>query len=333
MGWVCFLRYLLNINFPKKENQPRCLLKSGSAQKPRGHWYLTRSVLFGPGVTRKSHQINFQMKRSSSIEPPPQEYRTRPPSPLQNGGYATAMNTPTTPLTPLKVLIACEYSGAERDAFTALGHDATSCDLLPSQTPGKHHQGDLREIIDQNWDLLIAHPPCTYMTVAGIHWNRRAEHKRGRDEINGKTWGERQTEEAVDFVRFLLSQEHIPKICLENPVSVISSRVRKPDQIVQPWQYGHPESKATCLWLKGLPPLQPTNIVAPPAWRCCQSRVPPEGVCVVCLGVKRPKPLWANMTPSGQNRLGPSADRWKVRSTTYAGIAAAMAQQWGGLVV
>lgn len=234
----------------------------------------------------------------------------------------------------MNVLIGCEYSGEEREAFAALGHYAVSCDFLPTDRPGHHYQGDVRDILKFNWDLFIVHPTCTFMTVAGIHWNRNPNHKRGQDEINGLTWGERETAASLDFVRFCLGQSHIPKICLENPVSIISTHVRKPDQIVQPWQHGHTESKATCYWLKGLPLLTPTKIMAPPAWRCCNLKLDVETVgmrgCPNCNGSKTPKPLWDNMTPSGQNKLGPSPDRWKIRSTTYSGIAKAMAAQWGG---
>ena len=198
---------------------------------------------------------------------------------------------------PLRVLVACEYSGAVRDAFRALGHHAVSCDLLPSDVPGPHYQGDVSVILDAGWDLMIAHPPCTYLSVSGMHWTTRGL----RDP--------QLTEDALNFVRLLI-EAPIGRIAVENPVSVISSRVRKPDQIIQPWQYGHDASKSTCLWLKGLPLLTPTQIVEP---RMVDGR-------------KR----WGNQTDSGQNRLGPSDDRWKIRSETFSGIAQAMAEQWGG---
>lgn len=198
----------------------------------------------------------------------------------------------------MRVLIACEYSGAVRDAFRAAGHDAMSCDLLPSEIPGPHYQGDVRDVLGDGWDLMVAHPPCTYLSVSGMHWTRRGL----RDP--------QLTEDALDFVRLLLAAP-IPRIAVENPVSIISTRIRKPDQIVQPWQYGHDASKTTCLWLKNLPALQPTQIVEPR----------------IVNGRKR----WANQTDGGQNRLSPSPDRWKRRSATYAGIAAAMAAQWGCL--
>lgn len=195
----------------------------------------------------------------------------------------------------MRVLVACEFSGIVREAFQAYGHDAVSCDLLPSEIPGPHLQQDVREVLGAGWDLMIAHPPCTHLAVSGARWFR-----------------EKQAEQlaALDFVRQLLGAP-IPRIALENPVSIISSRVRKPDQIIQPHQFGHDASKTTCLWLKNLPLLQPTVHVAP-RW----------------VNGRR---IWGNQTPSGQNKLGPSPDRWKERSKTYPGIAHAMAQQWGGV--
>ena len=170
-----------------------------------------------------------------------------------------------------------------------------SCDLLPSQTPGPHYQGDVRDILNCGWDLMVAHPPCTYLSVSGMHWTTRGL----RDP--------QLTEDALAFVRELLGAP-IHHIALENPVSVISSRIRKPDQIIQPWWFGEDASKKTCLWLHNLPPLIPTQYV------------PPRMV--------GNKARWANQTDSGQNRLGPSVDRWKIRSSTYPGIAKAMAKQW-----
>ena len=193
----------------------------------------------------------------------------------------------------MKVLIACEYSGIVRDAFISLGHDAMSCDLLPTEQPGPHYQGDVFDIIGDGWDLMIAHPPCTYLSSSGLHWNGRVP---GRAEL---------TEEALEFVRRLLDAP-IPKIALENPVGCISSRIRKPDQIIQPWHFGDDASKKTCLWLKNLPLLRETN------------RLPGNNL------TRR-----ANQTASGQNKLGPSPDRQKIRSKTYQGIADAMAAQWG----
>lgn len=198
----------------------------------------------------------------------------------------------------MRVLVACEYSGRVRDAFRALGHEAISCDLLPTDAPGPHYQGDVFDIINDSWDLMIAHPPCTYLSVSGMHWTTRGL----RDP--------KLTEDALDFVKKLLDAP-IKHIALENPISVISSRIRKPDQIITPYQFGHDASKKTCLWLKNLPLLTPTNIVEPR----------------IINGKKR----WGNQTDSGQNKLAPSADRWKIRSETYLGIAEAMAQQWSNV--
>lgn len=185
----------------------------------------------------------------------------------------------------MKVLVACEYSGAVRDAFAAKGHYAMSCDLLPSETAGPHYQGDIRDILFNTWDLMIAHPPCTHLSVSGARWFK--------DKLPEQA-------EALDFVRLLL-EAPIARIALENPISIISSRIRKPDQIIQPWQYGHGETKATCLWLKGLPPLVPTDVV--------------EG------------------REARVHKMPPSPDRWKERSRTFTGIAAAMADQWGAAII
>src|SRR5688572_3109106 len=181
----------------------------------------------------------------------------------------------------MTVLVACEFSGIVREAFKEKGHDAWSCDLLPTDIEGQHIQGDVLEVLDKGWDLMIAHPPCTHLAVSGARW-----FKNKKDEQI----------EALKFVSKLL-EAPIPKIALENPVSIISSRIRKPDQVIQPWQFGHGETKATCLWLKNLPKLQPTHIV--------------EG--------RQPR---VHMMP-------PSPNRWKERSRTYQGIAEAMAEQWG----
>jgi hypothetical protein len=195
----------------------------------------------------------------------------------------------------LKVLVACEYSGVVRDAFLARGHDAISCDLLPTESDGPHYQGDVFDIINDGWDLMIAHPPCTYLSVSGMHWTTRGL----RDP--------QLTKDALDFVRRLMAAP-IKQIAIENPVSVISSRIRKPNQIIAPYQFGHDASKKTCLWLQDLPPLRPTQMVEPR----------------IVNGRKR----WGNQTDSGQNKLPPSKDRWKIRSATYQGIAEAMASQW-----
>jgi len=217
----------------------------------------------------------------------------------------------------VRVLVACEFSGAVRDAFAALGHDAWSCDLLPAETPGQHIEGDVAAVLGDGWDLMVAHPPCTYLCVSGLHWNTR---RPGRAAL---------TEAALDFVRLLLDAP-IPKIALENPVGCISTRIRPPTQTVQPWQFGHDASKATCLWLKNLPPLTPTEIV-PGVLYCCGLRLE-DGVgkygCPNCHGEKGARPRWGNQTPGGQNKLGPSPDRWKLRSLTYPGLARAMAEQW-----
>jgi hypothetical protein len=216
----------------------------------------------------------------------------------------------------LKVLIACEYSGRVRAAFEKLGHDAISVDFLPSEQPGNHYQGDVFDVINDGFDLMIAHPPCTYLAVSGLHWNGRVE---GRAE---------KTEEALLFVSKLMSAP-IPMIAIENPVSCISSRIRKPDQIIQPWMFGEDASKATCIWLKGLPLMKPTNIVKGKLY-CCGLPVPNDDkyACPYCEGTKKAKRIYGNQTPSGQNKLGPSNDRWKERSRTYQGIADAMAEQW-----
>ena len=198
-----------------------------------------------------------------------------------------------------RILVACEYSGRVRDAFTALGHYALSCDFEPAETPGLHYQGDVMNVLHDGWDLMVAHPPCTYLSSSGLHWNKRRPERA------------QQTEDALEFVRALLAAP-VAHIALENPIGCISSRIRKPDQTIQPWQYGHDASKATCLWLKNLPLLRATGTVEPR----------------LVDGKKR----WANQTDSGQNRLPPSADRWKLRSTTYQGIADAMAAQWGALL-
>ena len=181
----------------------------------------------------------------------------------------------------MRVLVACEFSATVRDAYTRAGHHAMSCDLLPSDTPGEHYQGNVLDVMNADtWDLMIAHPPCTHLAVSGARWFKEKQAEQGA---------------ALQFVRDLMAAP-IERICIENPVSVISSRIRKPDQIIQPWQFGHGEVKATCLWLKGLPKLVPTNVV--------------EGRHPAC---------WL---------ASPGPDRWKIRSRTYQGIADAMATQW-----
>jgi hypothetical protein len=218
----------------------------------------------------------------------------------------------------VKVLIACEYSGRVRDAFLANGHDAMSCDLLPTDVPGPHYQGDVFDLDLSQYDLMIAHPPCTYLSVSGMHWTTRGL----RDP--------QLTEDALAFAQRLMDAP-IQRIAIENQISVISSRIRKPDQIIQPWWFGEDASKATCLWLKGLPLLKPTNIVEGQLY-CCGSKIENGDVrgCPNCNGGKKAKRIYANQTPSGQNNLGPSPTRWKERSRTFEGIAAAFAAQWGG---
>ena len=183
----------------------------------------------------------------------------------------------------MRVLVACEFSGIVRDAFLDRGHGAVSCDLLPTERPGPHVRGDALSLAYSNYgfDLMIAHPPCTYLAVSGARWFK--------DRLP-------EQEEAIEFVRLLLDAP-IPRIALENPISIISTRIRKPDQIIQPWMFGHPETKATCLWLKNLPKLVPTNIVDGRTARV--------------------------------HREPPGPDRWKNRSRTMQGIANAMADQWG----
>lgn len=182
----------------------------------------------------------------------------------------------------MRILVACEFSGIVRESFAALGHDAWSCDLLETEIPSeKHYKGDVLDILDYGWDCMIAHPPCTHLAVSGARWFKDKKI---------------QQEKALEFVKLLLDAP-IERIALENPISIISSKIRKPDQIIQPWQFGHGETKATCLWLKNLPKLIPTNIV--------------EG------------------RTARIHKLPPSPDRWKERSRTYLGIAKAMAEQWG----
>jgi len=181
----------------------------------------------------------------------------------------------------MKILVACEFSGIVRDAFTLRGHDAWSCDLLSTESKGNHIQGDVLDILDAGWDMMIAHPPCTHLAVSGARWFK---------------YKQKEQKEALGFVQALLDAP-IPRIALENPISIISTRIRKPDQIIQPWMFGHGETKATCLWLKNLPLLKPTNVV--------------EG------------------RENRIHKLPPTPDRGKLRSLTYQGIADAMARQWG----
>lgn len=226
----------------------------------------------------------------------------------------------------LRILIVCERSGQVRRAFRALGHDAWSCDLEPADDDSPHHfQCDaLDAIASGHWDLVIMHPECTYLSVSGIHWNNR-----------GRGW--ERTDEALEFVRRLMETD-VPW-CLENPISIISSRIRKPDQIIQPYNFGADASKKTCLWLNGLPPLT-NGVFVPPRMVCpCCGGTQPWGTSTdekdqqVCCNLecdceKPMTPRWSNQTDSGQNKLGPSETRKKDRSETYPGIAQAMAEQW-----
>lgn len=186
----------------------------------------------------------------------------------------------------MRVLVACEYSGVVRDAFLALGHEAMSCDLLETEAAGPHYAGDVRDVLDDGWDLMVAHPPCTDLAVSGNAWM-------------AEKIADGRTAAALEFVRFFLNAP-IPRIAVENPVSVISGSIRPPDQTIQPWQYGHGEIKRTCLWLKNLPLLRPTDIVA-------------------------------GRDPRVHN-MPPSDTRWLERSRTLTGIGAAMAAQWGAAV-
>ena len=192
----------------------------------------------------------------------------------------------------MRVLIACEYSGRVRDAFLSCGHDAMSCDLLPTEVDGPHYRGPVEDVLNDGWDLMIAHPPCTHLAVSGAkHFaKKRAD---GRQAA------------ALDFVRLLMAAP-VEQWCIENPVSIISSQIRKPDQIIQPWEHGHEQQKKTCLWLKNLLPLKPTKIVD-------------KGEFVITSGGKK-LPAWYSIPPS--------PDRWKDRSRTFEGIAKAMSQQW-----
>jgi hypothetical protein len=192
----------------------------------------------------------------------------------------------------MRVLIACEFSGIVRDAFIEKGHDAWSCDLLPTERPGPHIQDDVLNHVGWNWDLMIAHPPCTHLAVSGARWFKDKKYEQ---------------EKALEFVASLLDAP-IWRICLENPVSIISTRIRKPDQTIQPWMFGHGETKRTCLWLKNLPCLRPTH---------------------------RNGDMFASEEPEGREqrvfKMPPSPDRWKERSRTFPGVARAMADQWGAL--
>lgn len=253
----------------------------------------------------------------------------------------------------MRILIACEESQVVTKEFRKLGHEAYSCDILPCSGGRNdwHLQQDVIPLLQESWDMIIAFPPCTYLCSSGLHWNKRVP---GREQ---------KTKEALEFVRNILNAP-CKKIALENPIGCISTKIRKYSQIIQPWQFGHDASKQTCLWLKNLPKLKHTKIIPPknyspvvyasqlPLCDCCE-----EPFCNThnlhywecdCIGPTQdeatyktiggyefatlsdpaPKPVWGNQTPSGQNKLGPSEDRARLRSITYYGIAKAMAEQW-----
>ena len=197
----------------------------------------------------------------------------------------------------MRVLVACEFSGAVRDAFRALGHDAWSCDLLPTETPGPHIQGNVLNALKEGWDLMVAHPPCTYLASMGIWWNKK------RPERWPLTYAAR------DFVQALWDAP-IPKVAVENPIGFLNRNWRKPDQIIHPWQHGHEASKPTCLWLRGLPPIMPTAIVGKGEFY------------VKANGARMAK--WSHIT-SGTRK----EERARIASRTFSGIARAMAEQWG----
>ena len=219
-----------------------------------------------------------------------------------------------------RVLIACERFGVIRDAFIKAGHDAVSCDLVDTAVPGPHYTGDVRDILDDGWDLMIAHPDCTYLCSSGLHWNHRVP---GRAQL---------TEEALDFVRLLMAAP-ISRIAIENPMGRIGTAIRKADQTIQPYEFGDNASKRTGLWLKNLPLLKPTGFVEPRL--VCQDCkfvfAYGHHKCLKC-GSHRYLPRWDNQTDSGQNKLGPSDDRAMLRAKTYQGWADAMADQWGRIL-
>jgi hypothetical protein len=228
----------------------------------------------------------------------------------------------------MKVLIACETSGIVRDAFIALGHNAMSCDLLPTEKIGPHYQGDVRDIIDNGWDLMIAHPDCTYLTnSAAWAFGDGPYHQKVKPcTLVGKARREAR-QEAIEFVRFLMDAP-IKQIAIENPVGAISTFIRKADQYIQPYEFGHDASKKTGLWLKGLPPLKPTKYIEP-RMVCCGKTLTDKYGCANCNGDKVVTQRWGNQTNSGQNKLTPGPMRWLDRARTYQGWADAMASQWG----
>ena len=202
----------------------------------------------------------------------------------------------------MRVLIACEFSGTVREAFAAKGHDAWSCDLEPTDIPGQHYQGDVNDILNEGWDMMIAHPPCTYLTVTGNKWFK-PEYK---DRFPTR---HQDRQDAINFFMLLVNAP-IEKIAIENPIGIMSTTYRKPDQIIHPWQFGHEASKSTCLWLKGLPLLKPTNIVS-------------KGEFVTYKSGKRMTKWYADAASKSPK------ERAKIRNTTFQGIADAMSEQWG----
>lgn len=214
----------------------------------------------------------------------------------------------------MRVLVACEYSGTVRDAFIRAGHDAMSCDLLATEATGPHYQGDVFDVICDGWDLMIAHPPCTYLTISAEWAYRDVQTKKIKP---GTLIGAARREARELAIRFVtdLASAPIHRIAIENPIGVLSSRWREPDQFIQPYEYGDDASKKTCLWLKNLPPLRPTSFRQPRLAASSDGR---------SYSLR-----WGNQTDSGQNKEPPSQDRWKIRSATYAGWAEAMANQWG----
>lgn len=257
------------------------------------------------------------MGRSRSVALPP----TKRPQQFDGGNQWGAFGRS---ISAMRVLIGCETSGVVRDAFAARGHDAWSCDILPSESAGNHLQCDVLTVLDQGWDLFMVHPNCKYLTVSGMHWTTR---------------GLRDPQETVNAITFAeqLWNAPVAKIGLENPVGVLSTRSKlgKAAQTIQPYNFGEDASKRTCLWLKNLPVLVATEYVKPRLiCKTCNGRNEYDAAftsgCVHCgaeAGLLVPR--WANQTDSGQNKLGPSETRWRDRSRTYRGIARAMAQQWG----
>lgn len=224
----------------------------------------------------------------------------------------------------MRVLVGFECSGRVRDAFLARGHEAISCDLQPSETPGPHLQCDIRDVDLRGYDLAIFHPTCTALAVSGNRYYGEGMPKAAERAA------------ALEMIRWCMAAP-VERWAIENPVGVISSKIRRPDQIIHPWQFGHDESKTTCLWLKNLWPLVPTCIVEPRY--ACQCGGPRfeyalgKHGCPKCEGTSGPaRPVYSNQTASGQNRLAPSPTRAQDRARTYEGIAAAMADQWGGIV-